>query len=73
MHCDTENIGGDARDRIQVSDRIIERPTLEQRLVDMRQRPAKQDRVAVRLSPCDAGSAYRSAAATDVFNHHRAE
>src|SRR5882724_1683125 len=39
----------------------------------MRLRPAEQDRVAVRLGACDGGSAYRAAAATHVFNHHRTE
>jgi len=73
MYCDAENIGGDACDWIQVLDWIIERPTLEQCLVDVRQRPAEQDRVAVRLGACDGGGTYRSTATTDVFNHHRAE
>src|SRR4030095_14013174 len=73
MHCDAENIGGDAGNRIQVSDRIVERPTLEQRLINVRLRPAEQDRVAVRLGAYDGGSTYRSAAATDVLNHDRGE
>jgi hypothetical protein len=55
MHGDAENIGGHSRNRIQVFDWIIERPALEQGLVDVRLRPAKQDRVAVRLSACDSG------------------
>jgi hypothetical protein len=46
MHGDAEEIGGHARNRIQVFDRIIERSALEQGLVDVRQRPAEQDRVA---------------------------
>ena len=35
MHGDAQNIGGYARNRIQVFDRIIERRALEQRLVDV--------------------------------------
>ena len=38
-----ETIGGHARNRIQVLDRIVERPALEQGLVYVRLRPAEQD------------------------------
>src|SRR4051812_21707994 len=73
MHGDAENVGGHARNRIQIFDRIIEWLALEQGLVDVRLRPAEQERVAVRPGACDGGSAYRTAAATHVFNHHRSE
>src|SRR6266446_4048046 len=73
MHGDAQDIGGDAGNRVQIFDGIIERLAFKQRLVDMRLRPAKQDRVAVRSGPCDGGSSQRRAPATDVFNHHRSE
>src|SRR5438552_12159485 len=73
MHCNAEDIGGHARNRIQVLDRVIQRPALEQGLVDVRLRAAEQDRVAIRPGACDGGGTERRAAATDVFNHHRAE
>jgi hypothetical protein len=55
MHGDAQNIGSHARDWLQVFDRIIERPALEQGLVDVRLRPAEQDRLAVRPGACDSG------------------
>ena len=73
MHGDAEKIGGHARNRIQVLDRIIERPALEQRLVDVRLRPAEQDRVAVGPGAGDGGGTERGAAAADVLDHHGAE
>src|SRR5207245_2345125 len=73
MHGDAQNIGGYGGNRIQIFDRIIERLGLEQRLVDVRLRPAEQDRVAVGSSACDRRSAQRGTAATDIFDHHRSE
>jgi len=63
----------DAHDRIEVLDRIVERPVLEQRLVDVRQRAAEQQRVAVGLRAGDRGGAHRGAGAADVLDHHGAE
>jgi hypothetical protein len=37
-----------ARDRVQVLDGIVERSTLQQDFIDMRNRAAKKDRVAIR-------------------------
>src|SRR6266481_8623714 len=48
MHGDAKDIGGDAGNRVQIFDGVIERLVFEQRLVDMSMRPAEQDRVAVR-------------------------
>jgi hypothetical protein len=73
MHGDAQNIGGYAGNRIQILDRIIERPALEQRPVDVRLRPAEQDRTAAGSGTRDGGSSERRTAATDVFNHHRSE
>src|SRR6266496_4445353 len=73
MHGDAQNIGGYAGNRIQIFDRIIERLALEQRLVDVRLRPAEQDRVAVGAGTCDGGSSERRTAAADIFNDHCSE
>ena len=73
MHGDAEDIGRHARNRVQVLDRIILRPALEQGLVDMRNRAAQHKGVAVRAGARDRGNTQRTAAATDVFNHHSAE
>ena len=69
----TRQLGGHARDRIEVLDRIVERPALEQGLVHVSLRPAEQDGVAVRRGAHDGGGTERGAAATDVLDHHRAE
>ena len=55
MDGDTENIGGHARNWIQVLDWVVERPALEQGLVDVGLRASEQDRVAVRTGACDSG------------------
>jgi|SRR6516165_2657469 hypothetical protein len=52
MHSNAQNIGGDSGNRLQILDGIIERLALEPRLVDMRLRPAEQDRVAIRARTC---------------------
>src|SRR5215471_20287984 len=62
-----------ARNRIQVLNRIIERPALEQRLVDVREGAAEQNGVAVRTGTGDRGGTQRTAAAAYVFDDHRAE
>src|ERR1700758_2327159 len=62
-----------ARNRIQVLNRIIERPALEQRLVDVREGAAEQNGVTVRTGAGDRGGTQRTAAAADVFDDHRAE
>ena len=62
-----------ARNRIQVLNRIIERPALEQRLVDVREGAAEQNGVTVRTGAGDHGGTQRTAAAADVFDDHRAE
>src|SRR5215831_8856119 len=62
-----------ARNRIQVLNRIIERPALEQRLVDVREGAAEQNGVAVRTGTGDRGGTQRTTAAADVFDDHRAE
>src|SRR6516162_2384948 len=62
-----------ARNRIQVLNRIIERPALEQRLVDVREGAAEQNGVTVRTGAGDRGGTQRTAAAADVFDNHRAE
>src|SRR5262245_55298511 len=71
MHGDTKRIGGNARNRIQVLDRIIERSALEQGLVDVRLRSAEEDGVAIRAGARDGSGTKRGAAAADVFNHDR--
>src|SRR5207245_11243137 len=68
-----EAIGSHARNRIEILDRIVERPALEQGLVEVRLRPAEQDGVAVRRSAYDCSGTERSAAPTDILDHHRAE
>src|SRR6516164_2944261 len=62
-----------ARNRIQVLNRIIERPALEQRLVDVPEGAAEQNGVTVRTGAGDRGGAQRTAATVDVFDDHRAE
>src|SRR5262249_17666477 len=62
-----------ARNRIQVLNRIIERPALEQRLVDVRKGAAEQNGVAARASAGDRGGTQGTAAAADVFNDYGAE
>src|SRR6266540_6519113 len=62
-----------ARNRIQVLNRIIERPALEQRLVDVREGAAEQNGVTVRTGAGDRGGTQRTAAAADVFDDYRSE
>src|SRR5262245_4606183 len=62
-----------ARNRIQVLKWIIERPALEQRLVDVREGAAEQNGVPVWTGAGDRGGTQRTAAAADVFDDHRAE
>src|SRR5215472_12614701 len=73
MHGNDEAIGSHARNRIESLDRIVERPALEQSLVDVRLRPAEQDGVAVRRSANDRSGGERSAAPTDILDHQRAK
>src|SRR5262249_48279432 len=61
------------RNRIEILDRIVERPALEQGLVDVRLCPAEQDGVAVRRSAYDRSGAERSAAPADILDHYRAK
>src|SRR5262245_4514810 len=73
MDSDTENIGGHARDRIQVLDWVVERPALEQDLVDVGLRASEQDRVAVRTGARDSGGPQGRATPADILNDHSAE
>jgi hypothetical protein len=73
VHGNDEAIGSHARNRIESLDRIVERPALEQSLVDVRLRPTEQDGVAVRRSAGDRNGAERSAAPANVLDHHRAK
>src|SRR5262249_34060185 len=62
-----------ARNRIQVLNRIIERPALEQRLVDVREGAPEQNGVTVRTGASAGGGTERPAAAADVVDDRRAE
>src|SRR5262245_22538924 len=73
MYGDAKNVGRHARDGIQVFDRVVDRMAFEQRLVDVRQRAPKQNRVTIRPCACDSRGPERPARAADVFNHHRAK
>src|ERR1700704_4014397 len=73
MNRDTKRIGSNARNRIEVFDRVIERPALEQGLVNVRLSSTEQDRVAIRTGASDGSCTKRRATATDVFNHHRSD
>src|SRR5262245_7134775 len=73
MDCERQSNDRQARNRIQVLNRIIEWPALEERLVDVREGAAEQNGVAVRAGAGDRGGTQRTAAAADVFNDHRAE
>src|SRR5262249_40307626 len=68
MDCKRQSNDRQARNRIQVLNRIIKRAALEQRLVDVREGAAEQNGVAVRAGAGDRGGAQRTAAAADVFN-----
>src|SRR5262249_5441763 len=73
MHRKRQRYDCQASNRIEILDRIIEWPALEQGLVDMREGAAEENGIAVRAGVGDRGSAQRTAAAADVFNEHRAE
>src|SRR5215813_8682975 len=73
MDCERQSNDRQARNRIQVLNRIIERPALEQRLVDVRKGAAEQNGVAVGAGVGDRGSTQRTTAAANVFDEHRAE
>src|SRR6516225_4924315 len=73
MDCKRQSNDRQARNRIQVLNRIIKRPALEQRLVDVREGAAEQNGVAVRAGASDRGGTQGTAAAADVFDDHRAE
>src|SRR5215470_8849 len=73
MDCERQSNDRQARNRIQVLNRIIERPALEQALVDMREGAAEENGVAVGAGVGDRGSTQRTTAAADVFDEHRAE
>src|SRR5262249_18350361 len=62
-----------ACNRIQILERIVERPALEQRLVDGRQRAAEQNSVTVRACAGYRGGTQRAAAAADVLDNYGAE
>src|SRR5262250_1271425 len=71
MNCNTKRIGSNTRNRIQVSDRVIEGPALEQGLVDVRLSSPEQDRIAIGASASDGGCTKRRATTANVFDHHR--
>src|SRR5262249_35770376 len=73
MHRKRQRYDCQASNRIEILDRIIEWPALEQALVDMREGPAEENGIAVRAGVGDSGSTQRTAAAADVFDEHRAE
>lgn len=68
-----QNRDGYTRDRLQVPGRVVERPDLDQRLVEVRKRAAEQNGVAVGLRTRDRGGPQRAAAAAHVLDHDRAE
>src|SRR6516165_3687430 len=72
MDCKRQSNDRQARNRIQVLNRIIERPALEQRLIDVWEGAAEQNGVTVRTGAGDRGRTQRTSAA-DVFDDHRAE
>ncbi len=73
MHRDAEEIDRRTRNRSQVLDRIVERPALEQRLVDVRLRPTEQDRIAVRRGARDGGPTQRRTATAHILKYHSTE
>src|SRR5262249_37764034 len=73
MDCERQSNDRQARNGIQVLNRIIERPALEQRLVDVREGAAEQNGVAVPAGAAYRGGTQGNAAAADVFNDRRAE
>src|SRR5262249_52970687 len=73
MDCKRQSNDRQARNWIQVLNRIIEWPALKQRLVDVREGAAEQNGVAVRAGAGDRGGTQGTAAAADVFNDHGAE
>src|SRR5262249_40931962 len=73
MHRKRQRYDCQASNRIEILDRIVEWPALEQTLVDMREGAAEENGVAVRAGVGDRGSTQRTAAAADVFDEHRAE
>src|SRR6516165_4602846 len=73
MDRERENYHSQACNRIEILERIVERPTLEQRLVDGRQRAAEQNGVTVRVRAGYGGGPQRATAAADVLDNHGAE
>src|SRR6516165_3749787 len=73
MDCKRHGNDRQARNRIQVLDRVIEWSALEQRLVDVREGASEQNGVAIWAGAGDRGGTQRTAATTDVFDDHRAE
>src|SRR5215207_6976222 len=73
MDRNAERIGCKARDRVQIFHRIIERPALEQGLVDQGLGAPEQNRVPIRFCPCDRGRADGRASPTHVLDDDSAE
>ena len=73
MDSDGECRNCQARNRLQVLDRIVKWSALEDGLGHMRNSAAQQDGVAVRGCACDCGSTQRTAATAHVFNDNRAK
>ena len=73
MHRQRERGNRDVGNRLQVLERIVERPALEDRLGDVGRRAAEQDGVAVRPRARDGGGTERAAAAALVLDHDGAE
>src|SRR5262245_2550834 len=73
MDCKRQSNDRQARNRIQVLNRIIEWPALEQRLVDVREGAAEQNGVTVRAGAGDRGGTQGTGTAADGFNDDGAE
>ena len=73
MHRERERRDGNVGDRLEVLDRIVERPRFQNRLGDVGARSAKQKCVAVGTGMRDGGGAERTSAAALIFHDDSAE
>jgi hypothetical protein len=60
-------------DRVEILVRIVQRPSLEQRFIDVRERASQQDRVAIGAGLRDRCRAYGGAGSADVLDDDRAK